>query len=327
MRFVLSLLTVASLLAGAVDARADSVFTVGASVSGSGFGDNGSPAGPNTRWAADSFRDDRFALSAEAVSRADVGSMAGYVRASITPNGGPAVGQASASTIAFFLLDGIVVTRLPGFEGLPATVETTARFTFDPGSTFERITDFSGGLSGGSEFSLGVVSNAMPTATSTAQLVVGQSYSLTAALQIRSSVSSAFGTQIGSFSASLDPLQSFVVPEGYVVNAPDGMVIDNVYLGTPASITAGIEGDYNFDGLVDAADYTVWRDTFSTGGDLPNDTTPDAVTTDDYDLWSTNYNVPLACSSHIPEPGAACLIVVASLTTFACHRGRATTTS
>lgn len=327
MRFVHSFVAVASLLAGAVDASAVSLSSQIAQVGGNGLGDTGSAAGSNTRWAADSFSDTRVNRSGEAIARTDVGSMAAYTLASMTPNDGPANGSVSARAGGTFLLAGIVVTRLPGFEELPATVETTARFTFDPGSTFERLTSFSGGLSGGSDFALGTVSSATPTATSTAQLVVDQPYSLSAAVEMRSGINSVFDTEIGSFSASLDPLQAFVVPEGYVVNAPDGMVVDNIYLGIPASVAAGIEGDYNFDGLVDAADYTVWRDTFSTGGDLPNDTTPDAVTTDDYDLWSTNYSVPVACSSHIPEPGAACLIAIASLTTFACHRGRATTTS
>ena len=48
----------------------------------------------------------------------------------------------------------------------------------------------------------------------------------------------------------------------------------------------GIPGDYNGDGSVDAADYTVWRDTFGAmGADLPADGNGDMVVDSlDYDL-------------------------------------------
>lgn len=305
MRFVVYfILLAATLLASPPSALAASLSSQGASVSGNGFGDSGSPAGPNTRRAADEFVDDRFNRSAEAIGRAEVGALAGYVRASITPSSGPASGTSGANASGFFLLDGIVVTRLPGFESLPSTVETTARLTFAPNSSFSDFSNFSGGLSGGTNFSLGGLSGATPTATSTALLLVGQNYSLNAAVQMSVNINGVFDTQVASFHASLD---TFVVPEGYVVNAPDGHIVDNVYIGPSGPVVGGVAGDYNFDGLIDAADYTVWRDASDNGTDLPNDLTPDEVTAADYDLWVANYGNPVA-NLAVPEPTGGTLL-------------------
>jgi hypothetical protein len=53
-----------------------------------------------------------------------------------------------------------------------------------------------------------------------------------------------------------------------------------------------LRGDYNHDFLVDAADYTVWRDNFGTTASLPNDETPGVVDGEDYDAWKTNFGRP-----------------------------------
>jgi hypothetical protein len=46
-----------------------------------------------------------------------------------------------------------------------------------------------------------------------------------------------------------------------------------------------LPGDYNDDGSVNAADYTVWRNALGSTTILPNDTTPGMVTDDDYRVW------------------------------------------
>ena len=61
-----------------------------------------------------------------------------------------------------------------------------------------------------------------------------------------------------------------------------------------------LPGDYNSDGVVDAADYTVWRD-----GNSPDDSQAG------YDLWAANYgatNAP-ATSSAVPEPTSAMILL------------------
>ncbi|QDV78965.1 hypothetical protein [Botrimarina mediterranea] len=73
---------------------------------------------------------------------------------------------------------------------------------------------------------------------------------------------------------------------------------------------AGLPGDYNGDNVVDAADYTVWRD-----GNSPDDTQAG------YDLWAANYGATSAPSAAaaIPEP-TACVLVLFGLTAVAARR-------
>ena len=74
-------------------------------------------------------------------------------------------------------------------------------------------------------------------------------------------------------------------------------------------VTPPLAGDYNNDGLVDAADYTVYRDALAGGGSLENETaSPGVVDQADYNAWAANYgasNLPLA----IPEPSCLALVV------------------
>lgn len=72
-------------------------------------------------------------------------------------------------------------------------------------------------------------------------------------------------------------------------------------------------GDYNEDGVVDAADYAVWRDALGREESLPNDDTP-GVGADDYERWRTNFGMTNSgggafTNTSVPEPStlvAAC---------------------
>jgi hypothetical protein len=82
----------------------------------------------------------------------------------------------------------------------------------------------------------------------------------------------------------------------------------------------GVSGDYNNDGVVNAADYTMWRDALGTSTTLPNDTTPGSVVQADYNVWVANYGQSASAATAVPEPAAgACL---AMLVTLAAMRGR-----
>ena len=50
-------------------------------------------------------------------------------------------------------------------------------------------------------------------------------------------------------------------------------------------------GDYNDNGVVDAADYTLWRDSNGQNVTLPNDSSPGTVTSDDYTVWKANFGI------------------------------------
>ncbi|WP_145284342.1 autotransporter-associated beta strand repeat-containing protein [Pirellulimonas nuda] len=82
-------------------------------------------------------------------------------------------------------------------------------------------------------------------------------------------------------------------------------------------VPSGLSGDYNEDGVVDAADYTRWRDALGQTGLVPwsgADGTGDGqITADDYAVWKNNFgavaSAPVAAAS-VPEPGA-CLMLIA----------------
>jgi hypothetical protein len=81
----------------------------------------------------------------------------------------------------------------------------------------------------------------------------------------------------------------------------------------------GLPGDYNNDGTVNAADYTVWRNNLGATIELPNEGTtvsPGVVDLEDYLLWKSQYgnsNIGDGPSSHhefanVPEPAAIFLV-------------------
>ncbi|TWT75649.1 hypothetical protein Pla123a_31590 [Posidoniimonas polymericola] len=71
-------------------------------------------------------------------------------------------------------------------------------------------------------------------------------------------------------------------------------------------------GDFNSDGLVDAADYTIWRDTLDSTEDLRADANGDnVINTADYDIWAATYDSPIGAATSTPEPSTAATLVLA----------------
>ena len=98
-----------------------------------------------------------------------------------------------------------------------------------------------------------------------------------------------------------------------------------IYLDVTAA--AGLTGDYNADGKVDAGDYVIWKKNQGTFNALPNDNglgTP--VGTAHYNLWRSHFGNPagsgsgLGGAAAIPEPASAVLLVI-GLAAF-CSRRR-----
>lgn len=84
-----------------------------------------------------------------------------------------------------------------------------------------------------------------------------------------------------------------------------------------------LPGDYNNDGLVDATDYVVWRDSLGGNTTLPNDDTA-GVGPDDYVRWKANFGQSIGgqvgIAAAVPELGTSLLVAAYSL--VACAKFR-----
>jgi hypothetical protein len=113
-----------------------------------------------------------------------------------------------------------------------------------------------------------------------------------------------------------------------------------IVFGTPNSTVQAIDnaaipwieqqlslpGDYNADGVVDAADYTVWRNNLGLEIALTNeDDTPNVVDAADYDVWKQHFgeaadlrfaygagggSMAAVGISGVPEPSSGCLFLL-----------------
>jgi PEP-CTERM motif len=96
-----------------------------------------------------------------------------------------------------------------------------------------------------------------------------------------------------------------------------------------STAVAGLLGDYNNNGKIDAADYSVWRDALAAGStSLTNDSTPGIVNESDFTYWRNHYGEMAMGggasrgAAAIPEPGTAILVAAAVLCCFGCRRRR-----
>ncbi len=92
---------------------------------------------------------------------------------------------------------------------------------------------------------------------------------------------------------------------------------------------AGLPGDYNNDGNVNLADYTVWRDNLgAAAGTLVNDPNTGAIGTAQYSTWKANFGATLPPSgwlanSTVPEPSTSVLFTLFAVATACrCRRAR-----
>jgi hypothetical protein len=110
------------------------------------------------------------------------------------------------------------------------------------------------------------------------------------------------------------------------LNSMELGVADHVSPDALLTVTLVLPGDFNNDGVVDTADYTVWRNNVGANVALPNDTSPGMVTEHDYAAWRANFGSTrpggsLAGSSNVPEP-AYWLMLVGSALCVAVTNGR-----
>lgn len=119
-------------------------------------------------------------------------------------------------------------------------------------------------------------------------------------------------------------------PVGITVGGTDYLYLPDIsrstlYFGKVGGFEADVAvlpGDYNNDGFVNLADYTIWRDNLGAEVEMPNEqpgVTPGVVTAEDYDVWRAHFGSALSGSTTSPTTVAE----PTSLFLLACSLGLA----
>jgi hypothetical protein len=95
----------------------------------------------------------------------------------------------------------------------------------------------------------------------------------------------------------------------------------NAGTGQIFMLVPSVPGDYNDDGVVNAADYTVWRNHFGQNYVLPNEVpgvTPGVVTGEDYNEWKARFGDSLSGAGAsgartVPEPSGFYFSLIAAI--------------
>ena len=147
--------------------------------------------------------------------------------------------------------------------------------------------------------------------------------------RVNSSLSGPVATPAEMQSVLSNVSQLFLLTEWRT--GPDDTSIDNV----GALPTAQLPGDYNENHIVDAADYTVWRNhlgqSYSLPGENPVAATPGQVDDEDYSFWKAHFGDAAGSGSAgaspsqaaVPEPAALLLTFSAVLSAAAVAASRA----
>jgi V8-like Glu-specific endopeptidase len=135
----------------------------------------------------------------------------------------------------------------------------------------------------------------------------------------------AFASATLSFSASIPHASPGQYYLGWIIDASNSLLeyveSDNFGVARNSIQISPILGDYNANGTVDAADYTVWRDAIGQSGPgLTADGNGDnLIDSSDYDIWRSHFGQTAlsgegaAVSLAIPEPATAALLSLAIL--------------
>jgi hypothetical protein len=107
------------------------------------------------------------------------------------------------------------------------------------------------------------------------------------------------------------------------INAGRTIYFDNMQILAPPG---GIDGDYDDDGKVDAADYVTWRKNAGTTNTLPNDPHGGTIGALQYGTWRANFGLTAGSGSGlagvVPEPSAEFLLLFGIVTAIPLRRPR-----
>jgi T5SS/PEP-CTERM-associated repeat protein len=194
--------------------------------------------------------------------------------------------------------------------------------------TFDNV-NFTGTFSPGLSPTILSVGNVALSATSTIVLEIGGATAGGGYDQIQSSGALAFdGTLQVSLIGGFTPVagQSFNLFDWASLSgtfdvlqlpALAGLAWDTSELytdGVLSVVAPGVDGDYNDDGAVNAADYVLWRKLNGTSAVMPNDPNPLPIDGDQYLTWRGNFGQASSGSGSVtngPVPEPAILVLIA----------------
>ena len=141
---------------------------------------------------------------------------------------------------------------------------------------------------------------------------------------------------VGSPTGDGESIESLLAVPGTEYYARVRGTVDNVQLYrldiTPIATVLPplLPGDFNGDGIVNLADYTVWQENLGQSHDLNGNgaetgASAGVVDAADYDLWRNNFGALADATTQanfaIPEPSAGMLLACLCLVTSRCRRG------
>lgn len=84
-------------------------------------------------------------------------------------------------------------------------------------------------------------------------------------------------------------------------------------------VVSGLPGDFNANGVVDAADYVVWRNNVGSTTALPNDSIGGTIGTSQYNEWRTHFGQTagsgggVSANAAVPEPATLALLIMGTM--------------
>ncbi len=132
------------------------------------------------------------------------------------------------------------------------------------------------------------------------------------------------GSLMGSYAVSGNLITLSLPLDFILAEGADPEVRFTGTLTATKSLIQELTGDYNESGVVDAADYVVWRENLGTTNALPNDDIGGTIGPDHYAQWRANFGDSAngsALGSAVPEP-VSWILTLAGLLVLQVGSGR-----